>query len=255
MLFKAKKIKGYKLNSINGEIGSIRDCYFDDRHWAIRYLVVETGNWLTGRMVLISPHSLSHIDMETETIAVSLTKKQIEESPPYDSEKPVSKQYEDAYNNYYGIPMYWNGPYMWGPYPYISKKVMDVTGKPEKIEKTWESNLRSTSQVRGYFLKVNDGEIGHVDDFVIDEETWAIRYLIVDTRNWLPGKKVLLSPEWIDSVSWIESKVYVHLDKSVIKQSPDYTEDSMITRDYEAGLHLHYNKDGYWTESDKPKSH
>ncbi|MBN2852927.1 MAG: PRC-barrel domain-containing protein [Clostridia bacterium] len=248
MLIKAKTIQGYKLNSIDGEIGSIRECYFDDLHWTIRYLVVETGHWLTGRLVLISPHSLSNIDAENEVINVSLTKKQIKESPPYDSEKPVSRQYEDEFYNYYGLPMYWSGSNMWGPYPFIPKEVLDKTKIPNRIENVWEPNLRSTYHVRGYFLKVNDGEIGHVDDFVIDEETWAIRYLIVDTRNFLPGKKVLLSPKWIDYISWMESKVFVKLDKSAIKQSPDYTEDTMITRNYEEGLHLHYNKKGYWIE-------
>lgn len=253
MLIKARTIHGYKLHSIDGEIGSIKECYFDDLHWTIRYLVVETGHWLTGRLVLVSPHSLSLIDPDNEVINVALTRKQIEDSPPFDSEKPVSRQYEDEFYHYYGLPMYWNGPYMWGPYPFIPKEMLK-TEKPDKIEKTWESNLRSTYHVRGYFIRANDGEIGHVDDFVIDEETWAVRYLIIDTRNWIPGKKVLLSPKWIDHISWLESKVFVKLDKSVIKQSPEYTEDTMITRDYEAGLHLHYNKKGYWTE-DKETNH
>ena len=87
-----------------------------------------------------------------------------------------------------------------------------------------------------------DGEIGHVEDFIIDDETWAIRYLIVDTHNWWPGKKVLVSPQWIERVSWGERKVFVNLSREAIKQSPEYTDESLLTRDYEIGLHRHYNR-------------
>ncbi len=94
--------------------------------------------------------------------------------------------------------------------------------------------------------QATDGQIGHVEDFIIDDETWAIRYLIIDTQNWLPGKKVLLSPRWIESVSWDESKVFVSISRKAVEQSPEYTEESLLTREYETGLHKHYNRQGYW---------
>ena len=138
---------------------------------------------------------------------------------------------------------------MWGAYPYIVRD-------PEKWEectqdeKVWDPYLRSTHDVTGHHIQAADGEIGHVEDFIIDDETWAIRYLSIDTRNWWPGKKVLVSPQWIERVSWIESKVFVNLDRETIRQSPEYTEESLLTRDYETELYRHYNRQGYWV--DKP---
>jgi len=121
--------------------------------------------------------------------------------------------------------------------------------------KAWDPHLRSTDSVQGHNLQALDGEIGHVEDFVIDDETWAIRYLIVDTRNWWPGKKVLISPQWIERVSWSESKVFVNLSREAIKQSPEYTEESLLTRDYETGLHQHYQREGYWAEVPQAQEH
>ncbi|MGI8965948.1 MAG: PRC-barrel domain-containing protein [Limisphaerales bacterium] len=247
MLKTAKTLKGYKLDSLDGEIGEVKEFYFDDRHWTIRYLVANTGSWLTGRQVLISPHALVAAIKEEKHIAIDLTKKQIEDSPSLNSDKPVSRQFEEAYYGYYGWPMYWSGPNMWGPYPYIVR-APEKQNKSNQGGKAWDAHLRSTDAVRGHYIQAADGEIGHVEDFIIDDETWAIRYLVIDTRNWWPGKKVLVSPHWIERVSWSESKVFVNLLRESIKQSPEYTEASLLTRDYETGLHRHYNRQGYWVE-------
>ena len=254
MLNIAKTLKGYKLDSFDGEIGKVKEFYFDDQHWAIRYLVADTGNWLTGRQVLISPYALVAVNNEEHHIEINLTKKQIEDSPSLNSDMPVSRQFEEAYYGYYEWPMYWGGPYMWGSYPHIMrdrKKCREST----QGEKAWDPHLRSTLDVCGYHIQATDGEIGHVEDFIIDDETWAIRYLIIDTRNWLPGKKVLVSPQWIERVSWNESKVFVNLLRETIKQSPEYTEVSLLTRDLEAGLHRHYNRQGYWVDETVAKKH
>ena len=245
MLSKVTTLKGYKLDSLDGEIGKVNEFYFDDRYWTIRYLVADTGNWLTGRQVLISPYALGDVNREEQNIAIDLTKKQIEGSPSLESDKPVSHQFEQAYYGYYEFPMYWGGPYAWGDYPSIVRdrekwKTFTQGNKP------WERRLRSTYGVSGHHIQALDGEIGHVQDFIIDDETWAIRYLIVDTHNWWPGKKVLLSPQWIERVSWGERKVFANLSRETIKQSPAYTEDCLPTRDYEIELHQHYQRQGYW---------
>ena len=201
MLNKAKILKGYKLHCLDGEIGEVKEFYFDDQHWTIRYLVADTGNWLTGRQVLISPYAMVVVNKEEQYITIDLTKKQIEDSPSLSSDKPVSRQFEEAYYGYYEWPMYWGGPYMWGYYPYIvcdREKWKEST----KGEKKWDPHLRSTHDVSSYHIQAEDGEIGHVEDFIIDDETWAIRYIIINTRNWWPGKKVLVSPRWIEHVSW-----------------------------------------------------
>ena len=247
MLHRAKTLERYRLDSLDGLIGKVNDFYFDDQYWAVRYLVAETGNWLAGKQVLISPYALVAVATETEHIAIELSTKQINDSPSLDCDKPVSRQFEESYYGYYGWPMYWNGPYMWGATPFIVRD-RDQWTESSKGEKTWDPHLRSTHDVSGHHVQAADGEIGHVADFVIDDESWAIRYLIIDTRNWWPGKKVLIAPRWIERISWGESKIFVNLSRETVKQSPEYTEESLLTRAYEAELHRHYKRPPYWLD-------
>jgi len=234
------------LESLDGEIGKVIEFYFDDNHWAVRYLVADTGNWLTGRQVLISPYALVASVYPDEHIAVNLTNEQIENSPSLDTDKPVSRQFEMDYSEYFGWPLYWGGPYMWGAYPDL---VHDINrwSAPSRKAKAWDPHLRSTDSVRGHHVQASDGEIGHVEDFVIDSDNWSIRYLIVDTHNWWPGKKVLIAPQWINRVSWDEAKVFVNLHRETIQQAPDFDGYLTITREYEKSLFQHYQRNGYWT--------
>ena len=255
MLDKAKTMEGYKLESLDGEIGKVKEFYFDDHHWTIRYLVAETGNWLIDRQVLISPYALVAVNKEEQHISIDLTKKQIEDSPSLNTDKPVSQQFEETYYGYYGWQIYWGGSHMWGPSPYITHN--KIRKDSDQKNERWDHHLRSTHEVNNYNIQATDGEIGHVEDFVIDDETWAIRYLIIDTRNWWPGKKVLVSTKWIDRVIWSELGVFINLSREAIKQSPEYTDESLLTRDYEIGLHRHYNRQGYWADelAAKDQSH
>jgi uncharacterized protein YrrD len=245
MLIKVKTVTGYTLDSLDGEIGSVSEFYFDDKHWTIRYMVADTGDWLPGRMVLISPYALVEVAKEERHVEVNLTRKQIEESPSQDSDKPVSRQFEEAYYGYYRWPRYWDGPYAWGVYPNFVRD-SDQWRESAQGQSSWDSHLRSTGEVSGYHLQGSDGEIGHVEDFIIDDATWTIRYLVINTRNWWPGKKVLVSTAWVDGVSWSESKVLVSLSRESIRESPEYSEESLLTRDYEEKLHGHYGRKGYW---------
>ncbi|MDD5092592.1 MAG: PRC-barrel domain-containing protein, partial [Candidatus Wallbacteria bacterium] len=175
MLFKVNALDSFKLHCIDGEIGKIKEFLFDDRYWTTRYLVADTGTWLTDRQVLISPYALVSVNMEKRFISVNLSKKQIENCPPLNSDQPVSRQYEETYNGYFGWPEYWRGADVWGSYPYIVRE-------PEKWDKAgrggkdWNPDLRSTHQVSGYHIQAEDGEIGHVEDFIIDDDSWTIRY-------------------------------------------------------------------------------
>ncbi|PKL46432.1 MAG: photosystem reaction center subunit H [Candidatus Riflebacteria bacterium HGW-Riflebacteria-2] len=227
MLYKAQTLTGYALQGIDGEIGTVKEFYFDDQHWTIRYLIAETGTWLADRQVLISPYALTGVKTEERHITVNLTRKQIEDSPAISNDKPVSRQFEDHYYKYFGWPIYYGGSL-------------------DHHKKTWNPGLRSTKNVSKYYIQASDGEIGHVEDFIIDDKAWAIRYLVINTRNWLPGKKVLVSPQWIERVSWQEEKVFVGLSLELIKKSPEYSEEFLLNRDYEAQLHKHYNRPGYW---------
>lgn len=247
MLINASSLKGFGLSGLDGEIGKVKEFFFDDQFWAVRYLVADTGNWLTDRQVLISPHALLAINNEEQHINVKLTKSQIEDSPPLNSDKPVSRQFEEAYYGYHGFSPYWIGTSMWGYYPSI---VTDPAKwmNPAQDAKTWDPHLRSTYDVMGHNIQALNGEIGHVKDFIIDDEMWAIRYLVIDTQNWWPGKTVLLSPQWLERISWEESKVFVNLSQEAIQQSPEFTDKLLLNRKYEEDLHRYYKRHAYWDD-------
>jgi len=259
MLTHAANLRGVVIRATDGELGTVDQLYFDDETWAIRYLTVETGGWLGGRRVLISPISVVHIDWRSKRLDVALTKKQVENSPDIDTHKPVSRQHEAEYLGYYGYPYYWGGPNLWGPEFYPGGLIIPETASTEAVadriqRESADSHLRSTEAVTGYNIEAADGEIGHVDGFLVDDEAWAIRYIEVATRNWLPGKKVLISPAWIERVSWEESKVYADLSREALKNAPEYVESVPITRDYETRLYLHYGQPPYWLHEAGHKS-
>jgi uncharacterized protein YrrD len=245
MLIKAKTLKGYRLNATDGEIGKVKEFYFDDLHWAVRYLIADTGNWLTDKQVLISPYSLNSVNIQTELIDINLTKKQIEDCPSLGKDLPVSQQFEEDYYRYHSWPNYWGVPNLWGYYPSLMNENEDQK-EIKQTKKSGDPHLRSTNNVSGYHIEATDGEIGHVVDFIIDTETWAIRYLIIETGNWFTGKEVLISPKWIDEISWQELKVFINLTRESIKLSPEYTEENLLTREYEIQLHKYYNRHVYW---------
>jgi sporulation protein YlmC with PRC-barrel domain len=248
MQYGVKNLNGYSIGATDGDIGKLDDFYFDDEFWTIRYLVAETGNWLLNRKVLISPFALLKVDLARERLNVTLTKKQVEESPSIDTDKPVSRQHEASYLDYYGYPYYWGGPYLWGSMTYPRLSDADQRSIEEAGMKREEENdchLRSVNKVTGYHIEASDGAIGHVEDFIIDVETWEIRYLVVDTQNWWPGKKVLVAPQWISRVSWNDLKVYVDLSRETIQKGPEYHPDS-LNRKYEETLYDHYKRPKYW---------
>jgi len=259
MLANSSHLRGFVIQATDGELGTVEHFYFDDESWAIRYLVVEAGGWLGGRKVLISPISILNADWQAKRIDVALTKKQVEHSPNIDTQRPVSRQHESEYMGYYGYPYYWGGPNMWGPEYYPSDlAVPSMASEQARADsfggKSEDSHLRSTEAVRGYHIEAADGEIGHVDGFVIDDRAWAIRYIEVATRNWWHGQKVLVSPSWIQQVSWTESKVYVGLTREAIQNGPPYNESTLIDRQYETQLYLHYGLPPYWLHEAQDKS-
>ncbi|MEO8428395.1 MAG: PRC-barrel domain-containing protein [Verrucomicrobiota bacterium] len=260
MLRLAKEFKSFKLRARDGDIGGAKEFYFDDQHWTVRYLVADTGGWLSGRQVLISPYALEPAIEADRVLPVDLTKNQIEESPSLASHEPVSRQYERQYYGYYNWPMYWSGPYLWGSSAHPPRQhgeiiwfggmgisPLEPPAYPAHRAETGDPHLRSTHAVTGYQIHALDGEIGRVEDFIIDDETWSIRYLVVDTKHWWAGKCVLVSPRWIERVSWDESKVFVNLACEMVRHSPEYTPES-LNRDYETSLHGHYGQQGYWVD-------
>ena len=251
MLRTASELKGIGIAARDGDVGSVTDLYFDDETWTISYFVVDTGTWLPGRQVLVSPMAVAG-EASADRIPVALTRRQVEESPPIDADKPVNRQGEIEFARYYSYPYYWAGPYRWGLLGYPGIPPTPPPVDPVAAEMTardrdqGDPNLRSVRDVSGYDLSAIDGDIGHVEDFVIDDKAWAIRYMIADTGNWWAGKKVVVSPEWIRDVSWPDSRVHVDLTRSQIQSAPEYDPSQPIARDYEERLFQHHARRKYW---------
>ena len=226
MLRSLEQLYGDKLGASDGEIGRVKDFYFDDQNWAIRYLVADTGSWLPGRQVLISPYSLSRLDQAGKILRVNLSRKQIENSPSIESHKPVSRQYEEEYYRYYGWPYYWQGDGLWGmsgfpilelpAKPFPSESATASGPQPERAD----AHLRSTQAVGGYHLQASDGIIGHVCDFMMDDQSWAIRELVIKTGHRFSGKEVQIPTRAVDRISYPDSTVFVNLTKEAVQQSP-----------------------------------
>lgn len=227
MLRSLKQLYGKSLDTSEGEIGQVKDFYFDDQHWAVRYVVADTGSWLPGRLVLISPHAFGNFCQDGDSLLVSLTRKQIEDSPSIEEHKPVSRQYEEEYYRYYGWPSYWNGDGMWGAtgFPMIPPPHLVPAWEETRDGRAWNGDdpyLRSTKAVTGYHIQTHEGAIGHVNDFMIDDQSWAIRHLVVETGHWFSGKEIVISPTHVERISYEESKVFVDVTKESLSEAAEY---------------------------------
>lgn len=250
-LIREKDLERYTLLAVDGEVGRVSDLFFDDDSWAVRYLLVNTNGWLTGRQVLISRIAMGEVRDADKTLRVELTRKQIENSPPLSSGESVSRQYEEEYHRYYNWPPYWELGGRW-QIPWAQRSVGAAKGTRRAKRPTRERmQLRSTSRVKGYSIIARDGEIGHVHDFVIDSQYWAIRYIVINTRSWWPGKLILVNPGWIERVSWPEQAVEVGLTRELIGSAPEFVPEKVITREYEAELFKHYGRQVYWKRTEK----
>jgi len=257
MLHNVKSLEGLAIGATDGDFGKIKDFYFDDQSWVIRYLVVDTSAWLGGRKVLVSPYSVGHTGWDATILPASITKEQIKNSPRIDSDEPVSRQYEKSYLGYYGYPYYWGGPGLWGDGYYPGTLLTQTDAQHydgyqgtlrAPTAEDGDPHLRSCNAVKGYHITANDGSIGHVQGFIVDDRTWSIRYLVVNTSNWWVGHEVLVSPEWIKTVSWADSKVAVALDREAIKSAPVYTESALFDRNAEQNVYAHYGRKAYWRD-------
>ena len=246
-----KSLVGYSLKETDGEIGEVDEFYFDDISWTIRYLVIKTGNWLSGRKVLVSPNALLKPDWENEIFPVNLTKEQIKNSPDIDTDKPVSRQNEEALSSYYTWDTYWDneahGAGIFGAMP--SQLYESEIGEPENIDESaiegQENNdphLQSTDAVKGYAIHATDGEIGKVVDYILDDSDWKIDYLVVDTGSWLNSKKVLLPTSWITQVKWDNEIVIVNVTTNEIENSPAYNSSEPINEVDEKSIYDYYGR-------------
>ncbi len=244
MLHTVSSIKGYLLAAQDGHLGKVKDVYLEEGTWAVRYLVVNTGTWLSGRDVLLPPRAIGHIDDGLESVDVHLTKEKIRNAPDIGTAPTISRQMEHEYYAYYDWPAYWTGFGALGAAP------QNVGGEHEPPAEDSEirrppvepvgPRLRGAVELTGYYVHATDGDIGHVEDFVVDDDSWELRYLVVETRNWLPGKKVMIPPQTIEQVSWNTRHVYLVINREQVKNAPEFSETFRFKRDLHERLHEYY---------------
>ncbi len=240
---RTESLIGFAIEGLDGEIGKLKEFYFDDETWTIRYMIVETGSWLFGRKVLLSPESVITYDWEHEKLKVNLNVEQIKNSPLIDTDMPVSRQHEIDLYSYYPWGGYYWGTSMGGLGMGMGMSYPVSLQAPPKEEKPDDDlHLRSTDKVTGYNIKASDGEIGDVEDFIIDDVTWEIDFLLVDTGNWFPGKKVVISPKWIKEVNWLDATVTVDATEEQVKNSPEYHPGERLSEAYEGSLDKYYKE-------------
>jgi hypothetical protein len=254
MLRSLKDLERYTVSATDGDIGKVVGFLFDDEHWAIRYLVAETGGFFDEHRVLLSPISLRRADWSTRRFHVALTRDKVKQSPGIDVDKPVSRQHERDYYRYYGYPYYWGYSDLWGTgaYPGLLASGRWSDARNERADEASDVHLRSASEVRGYHIQGSDENIGHVEDFIVDDETWQVRYLVIDTSNWWFGRKVLVAPHWATRISWEERKVHIDLSRQAIKDSPEWIAGAPVNREYETRLYNYYGRPLYWGSGDQP---
>jgi sporulation protein YlmC with PRC-barrel domain len=223
MIQNIKELLGKTLVAKDGEMGHAEDFYFDDKNWVIRYLVANTGSWLTGRLVLISPHAFGTFDRLEQQMHVALTKLQIEESPSIDTYLPVSRQFEIEYYQYYGWPAYWTGDAMWGigSYPFVIPPTKEEISILKKFHRTDDKHLRSTNAVIGYDIETTDGPVGTVTDLKLDDRSWVISHLVVETGSWLEGKEILIPVSKVEQINYEESMINISLTRNDLLQTEE----------------------------------
>jgi len=223
-MIEAKQLYGTEIDAQDGHIGSVHDLYFDDQTWTVRYLIIDTGKWLPGRKVLIVPAAILQLWHGEGALPVKLTKNQIKSSPDIDTAQPISRKAEHLLHSYYGWIPYWGPgiPLPLPPPPLAAPSMEERRDAGREAESLSEQHLRSTKEVMGYRVLATDSEIGHIEDFVLDDDCSRILFLTIDLEEWISGKKVLLSPRVVSKIDWATSRVEFEVSRRAIEASQEY---------------------------------
>jgi sporulation protein YlmC with PRC-barrel domain len=259
MIRTQSEISGYAIHATDGLVGTVSDFLFEDTTWLVRWLVIDTGDWLRGRNVLLPLSALAHVNHIGHQFNVKLTRQQVKDCPNIETDQPVSRQQETSLYDYYGWSPYWGGganmgmlDYMglggyWGyvggpmappPSPELLLREREIDAAERSKS---DPTLRSIKEVIGYHIDANDGEIGHVNDILVEDTDWSIHYLVVDTKNWWPGKKVLISPLSVREIRWTDRMVSLGVNRQMVKESPAYDPSIKVDPIYESAFHKHYD--------------
>ncbi len=240
-------LHGYRIAARDDDFGAVKDFLFDDRTWSVRYLVVDTHRWLPGRKVVLPPAALGSPDWQEHILPVTLTRAEVEAAPALAEHEPVSAQHEmDIYNYFEWAPYWFGGNSVRGTLKPGQERIGEERNPDLAEQPCGDKHLQSAEELTGYRMQATDGEIGHVHDMILDDEAWKIRYLVVDTRNWIPGRKVLLAVEWMRSLRWDERKAHADLSRDEISHSPRFDSEEPINREYEEILYDYYGRPAYW---------
>ena len=252
MLWNASVINGSAVVATDGRIGTVSDFLFDDATWSVRWVVVDIGKWLSGRKVLLPPSVLGLPDPGEHNFSVKLTMQQVKDSPDIDTDRPVSRQMETNIFDHYGWSPYWGSGFYMGSFGYVGNAMAAApylgsrereNGIADTLQNEGDPHLRSMEAVTGYHIHAIDGEIGHVDDFLVEDADWRIHYLVVDTKNWWPGRKVLISPRSAREVDWTEKLVNLNVDRQRVKDGPEYDPSTTVDGAYEKHYHDYFYGD------------
>ena len=251
MLILGSSLKDYAIAAKDGDLGTVKTFLFDDMSWKIRWLVADTGHWLPGRQVLIYPSVIGSADHQRRRLPVKITKAQIEASPDIQQDQPVTLQMQSELHSYYGLDPLWGGTGFYGAGLdgfALPRMGLDEAVGSDRLQfgsSDGDPHLRSVAAVTGYHVQAMDGSVGHVEDFMLDDATWTIRYLVIDTRNWWPGAHVLISPYAVMSVDWAVSQVRLNLSREQVRGSPPWNPAEVAEQVYERQLHRYYDWPGY----------
>ncbi len=254
MLRSAQQLLKRDMRTGDDTVGTLSDLYMDERSWSVRHLVVDTGSILNRHHVLISPQAVrpppDEGDWPGGDIPVVISAEQVRESPDVPSKLPISRQSEMSLFSYYGWTPYWG--LQEGLYPLPAAINVPETQKRQTARTEEEDPyLISVGELTGYHVAAADGDLGHVEDVVVDIQTWLVRYLVIDTKNWLPGKTIVASTEWVTDLKPVDALVAVDLTRDTLKAIPPYRENEPITRSYEQTVHDRTGRKGYWEESSR----
>jgi len=249
MLRTASELKGYEIIAMDGRLGAVSDFLFDDTTWKIRWLVDETGGWLSGHKVLIHATAIGQADDVHQRLAVNLMTEAVRNSPAIGQDEPVSRQFESSLYGYYGWDPLWAGRCFGGgaiAAPLVAPPLSGFMMAPARPHGGGhDPHLRSCAAVTGYHVHGSDHDVGHIAGFLLDDRDWTVRYLIVDTHNWWPGDHVLLAPAAVSAIDWSGREVRVMVTRAQVQSSPPWPREVAISSEYERRLYAHYDWPGY----------